>query len=331
MTAPIRRIAPHRRRALAALGAVATGPLATPSLHAQAWPARPVRLIVPYPPGGNGDILGRAIGAKLGEVLGQPVVVESRPGAGAAIGAAYVAKAAPDGYTLLLGDIATHAINPVAQPALPYDPNRELVPVAQMSTVSLLLLVHPSMPVRNATELIAYARARPGRLSYASAGTGTQSHLAMEMLKAVTGTFMVHVPYKGSAPALADLAGGQVHLMIDGAAAAFVKSGRLRALAATGGRSPAFPEVPLLSDTVPGFRFESWQGIFAPAGTPPEIVRRLEAEIVRGLADPALARRFTDLGIQPTPRGAVEFGGFIASEQKRIVDLVKSRGLAMQD
>jgi tripartite-type tricarboxylate transporter receptor subunit TctC len=322
-----RPAAPRRRHLLAALGAGCA--LAAPAARAQSWPSRPVRLVVPYPTGGNADLLGRAIGAKLAEALGQPVLVENRGGAAGAIGAAAVAKAAPDGLTLLLGDIATHAINPLAVPALAYDPVRDFVPVARLSSVSLLMVAHPSLQASDPASLLALARSRPGRLSYASGGAGSPSHLAMEMLKAATGTFMLHVPYKGSGPALTDLAGGQVDLMIDGAAAPLVKAGRLKLLGVTGDRSPAFPDAPTLSATVPGFRFESWHGLFAPAGTPPEVVARLEAEVARALADPAIARRFLDLGIAPVSAGSQAFGRFAAAERERLATLVKSRGLSL--
>lgn len=317
--------APRRRHMLAALGAGCA--LAAPAARGQAWPSRPLRLVVPYPPGGNADLLGRAIGAKLAEALGQPVIVENRGGAAGAIGAAAVAKAAPDGLTLLLGDIATHAINPLAVQSLGYDPVRDFVPVARLTSVSLLLVGHPSLQATDPASLLALARSRPGRLSYASGGAGSPSHLAMEMLKAATGTFMLHVPYKGSGPALTDLAGGQIDLMIDGAAAPLVKAGRLKLLGVTGDRSPAFPDAPPLSASVPGFRFESWHGVFAPAGTPPEAVRRLETEVARALADPAIAARFMDLGIAPVSAGSADFGRFVAAERDRIGTLVKSRGL----
>jgi tripartite-type tricarboxylate transporter receptor subunit TctC len=318
---------PRRRHLLAALGAGCA--LAAPAALAQPWPARPLRLVVPYPTGGNADLLGRAIGSRLAEALGQPVIVENRGGAAGAIGAAAVAKAAPDGLTLLLGDIATHAINPLASPTLSYDPVRDFVPVARLTSVSLLVVAHPSLPATDPASLLALARSRPGRLTYASGGAGSPSHLAMEMLKAATGTFMLHVPYKGSGPALTDLAGGQTDLMIDGAAASFVKAGRLKLLGVTGDRSPAFPDAPPLSASVPGFRFESWHGLFAPAGTPADVVARLEAEVARALADPALAKRFLDLGITPVSAGSQAFGRFAADERERLARLVKSRGLSL--
>jgi len=327
MSDATRPAAPRRRHMLAALGAGCA--LVAPAARAQPWPSRPLRLVVPYPTGGNADLLGRAIGAKLAEALGQPVIVENRGGAAGAIGAAAVAKAAPDGLTLLLGDIATHAINPLAMPTLAYDPARDFVPVARLTSVSLLMVAHPSLQASDPASLLALARSRPGRLSYASGGAGSPSHLAMEMLKAATGTFMLHVPYKGSGPALTDLAGGQVDLMIDGAAAPLVKAGRLKLLGVTGDRSPAFPEAPTVSAAVPGFRFESWHGLFAPAGTPPDVLRRLETEVASALADPTIAKRFLDLGIAPVSAGSAEFGRFAEAERERLGRLVKSRGLSL--
>ena len=224
---------------------------------------------MPYPAGGNADMIGRVFARALGDRLGQTFVVDNRPGAGGSIGTGIAAKAEPDGHTLLLGDIATHAINRLSMPNLPYDAQRDFVPVARLTSVSLLLVATPKTGFKTAGGFIAYAKAHPGKLSYATGGIGTPSQLAMEMLRGVAGIDLLAVPYKGSAPALNDVASGQVDVMIDGAAAPLVKGGKLDLLAVTADRSPAFPDTPTLAEAgLPGFRFASWHGVFAPRARP---------------------------------------------------------------
>ena len=253
------------------------------SAIAQNWPAKPVRLIVPYPPGGSADILARAIGQKLAEGMGQQVIIDNRPGAGTAIGAEATAKAAPDGYTIMLGTVSSHAINPALTPGLKYDPVKDFAPVSLVASIPFALIVHPSLPAHSVKELIALAKTKPGALNFSSAGTGTSNHLAGELFKSMTGTFMVHIPYKGSAPALNDLIAGQVQLMFDLVltTAPHVKSGAVRAIAVTGSeRSSALPGVPTVAESgVPGYEVSAWFGFFAPAGTPATIVNALNAEM----------------------------------------------------
>ncbi|WZB62908.1 tripartite tricarboxylate transporter substrate-binding protein [Achromobacter xylosoxidans] len=257
-------------KTLLAIGLAFCAPLAGAAGPGPSWPGdKPIRLIVPYPAGGNADMIGRVFARALGDRLGQIFIVDNRPGAGGSIGTGIAAKAEPDGHTLLLGDIATHAINRLSMPNLPYDAQRDFAPVARLTSVSLLLVANPKTGFKSAGDFIAYAKAHPGKLSYATGGIGTPSQLAMEMLRGAAGIDLLAVPYKGSAPALNDVASGQVDVMIDGAAAPLVKGGKLDLLAVTADRSPAFPDTPTLAEAgLPGFRFASWHGVFAPRGTP---------------------------------------------------------------
>ena len=317
-------------RGLAALAAVVCG-FGPASALAQKYPDHPVELVVPYPPGGNSDIIGRVIGKELAEALGQPVIVENKPGAAATIGTAFVAKAKPDGYTLLLGDIATHALNKLAMPNLSYDPRKDFVPVSQITSVSLFLVVNPRHAVSNVAEFIALARKEPGKLAYASGGNGTPSHLAMESLRAIPGIDLLHVPYKGSAPALNDVMAGQVDVMIDGAAAPLVKGGKLKLLGVTGQRSPAFPDAPTLAESgVPGYSFTSWHGLFAPAGTPKPIVDRLAQEVQRIIQKPDVKARFEQLGISLTASSPDAFAKFIDDQNHRLGALVAERHIKFE-
>lgn len=293
-----------------------------------AWPARTVRLVVPYPAGGNVDLLGRLIGPKLGEALGQSVIIENKPGAGGAVGAAEVARAEPDGHTVLIGDIATHAINPAMNDNLAYRPLESFAPVVRLTSVSLLLVVNPKHEAKSVGELVAFAKRNPGKLDYASAGPGTPQQLAFEYLKSLTGIEAVHVPYKGSAPAINDLVGGHVSAMIDGTAVPFVRDGALRGLAVTGPRrSQALPDVPTMSEAgVPGYAFASWHGVFVPAGTPGEIVSRLNAEINRIISDPVIRDRLASLNIDLVGGSPGEFDAFIRAETEKIRELVRLSG-----
>lgn len=318
------------RRLLVAV-LVCLGSVTALTVSGQPWPAKPIRLIVPYPPGGNSDVLARSIGANLGKALGQTIVVDNKPGAAATIGTALAAKAPADGYTLLLGDIATHALNALAMANLPYDPQRDFIPVTQLTQVSLFLVANPRLGFRNVGDLIAAAKAQPGKLSYASGGNGTPSHLSMEMLRAATGIDLLHVPYKGSAPALTDVAGGQVNVMIDGSAAALINGQKLALLAVTAERSPAFPDTPTLAESgVAGFDFSSWHGIFVPAGTSSEIVSRLSTELNKIVADPEVRKRFAALGIRLVGGSPQAFTQFIANQNRQFGALVKDRGIKFE-
>lgn len=298
---------------------------------AQVWPAKPLRLIVPYPPGGSADILARAIGQKLADGLGQPVAIDNRPGAGTAIGAEAAAKSPPDGYTIMLGTVSSHAINPALNPALKYDPLKDFAPVSLVASIPFVLLVHPSLPARSVQELIALARAKPGALNFSSAGTGTSNHLAGELLKSLTGTFMVHIPYKGSAPALTDLLAGQVNLMFDLVLTAqpHVKSGAARALAVTGReRSAALPGVPSVAESgIPGYEVSAWFGLFAPAGTAAAIINTLNAQTVRtmGLAD--LRDRLASQGAEAVTNTPEEFAAYVKEELGKWTRVVKTAGI----
>jgi tripartite-type tricarboxylate transporter receptor subunit TctC len=321
---------------LAFAGIIATGALAQGAAErtAQAYPARPIHLVVPFPPGGSTDILARALALKLAEGFAQAVIIDNRPGAGGSIGAEAAARAAPDGHTIMMGHLGTLAVNPAIYKNLPYDPVKSFAPVALMAMVPSVLVVNPQVPAQSAAELVAYARANPGKLTYGSAGSGSTSHLTTEYFKLATGTDILHVPYKGIGPMLTDLISGQLSLGINGAPAvmAHVNSGRLRALAVTGAkRLPSLPRIPTLDEAgVKGFDASGWYGIVAPAGTPPEIVLRLNSEIRRIMQTPELRARLDTEGAIPAAGSAEEFGAFIASEIARWGAVLKRAGIEAQ-
>ena len=306
--------------------------LAAPGLaSAQAWPSKPVHLVVPYAPGGPVDISARLVAAKLQGALGQPVVVENKPGAGGNIGADYVAKSAPDGHTLVMGAIATHAINPALYPKLPYDPVRDFRHIALVVQVPNVLVLNNDVPARSVRELIDFSRKNPGKLDFASGSTGSTGHLAGELFKQMTGTYMVHIPYKGAAPAVVDLMAGRVHLMFDNLASALpnIKAGKVRALAVTTARRSQFvPELPTLAESgLPGFDLTTWWGIMAPAATPQPVVDRLAAETAKALSAPDLRERLAAMGSEaPTVRSPAQFSAFVANELKVYAGLVKRSG-----
>lgn len=307
-----------RRDALRVLAIAACAPALARA--ADPWPSKPIRLVVPFTPGGSTDILGRAIGAKLQEALGQPVVIENKPGAGGSIGATEVARAAGDGYTLLMGHIGTLAVNPSLYPNLPYDPRKSFVAVALVARVPNVLVVNPQVPAKDVAELIGLAKARPGQLRYASGGNGSAAHLAMEYFKLRAGVDIQHIPYKGTAPAVTDVLGGQVETTMTGvpAVAAQVKAGKLRALGVSGsGPVAALPGVPTIAATIPDFEAIQWYGVVAPAGTPAAIVDRLNAEINRALGSPELRARLEAEGADAAPGTPASFGTLIASEIAR--------------
>ena len=300
-------------------------------LQAQGYPARPIRIIVPVATGGIADYYARVIGSKLHETWGQPVLVENRAGGGGNIGSDIVAKAPPDGYTMVMGFIGSHAVNPFLIRNMPYDPQRDFVPVAMVIEAEGLLAVHPSVPVNSVAELLALARAQPGKLSYASGGIGTSSHLAGELFKSMTGADIVHIPYKGNAPAIADLIGGQTQLTFATMPTVLphVRAGKLRGLAVIGAtRSAALPQLPTIAESgVPGFSVNNWIGLFAPAGTPNEIVRKVNAEVMRIMRLPEVARRMDVEGERFTPNTPEEFAAFIRSEVVKWGKAVKDAGL----
>jgi len=298
---------------------------------AQNYPVKPVRMVVPYAAGGTYDIYARVIGQKLTEVWGQPVVIENRVGANAIIGTDLVAKSAPDGYTVMMGGIGPHGINPSLYPNLPYDPVRDFAPVIHIASAPNVLIVHPSVSAQSVNDLISLVQAKPGQLSFSSAGSGSSQHLSAELLKSLIGLKMTHVPYKGGAPGAAAVVAGDVSLMFASASDAlrFVGAGRVRALAVTGEkRISALPDVPTMIEAgVPGFVADAWFGVLAPAATPPDIVSKLNIDIGSALKVPEVAERVSLQGSAVIIGGSSEqFGAFIRSEIAKWSAVVKSSG-----
>ena len=299
------------------------------SAAAQNYPSKPIRIIVPFPVGGIADIYSRLIGNRWTELWGQPVVIENRTGAGGNIGADMVAKAAPDGYTLGIGSLGTHAVNVTLFAKMPFDPVRDFAPITLLLEAEGLLVLHPSVPAQNVPELIAYARAKPGALTYASAGAGTASHLAGELFKAMAKVDMLHVPYKGNVPAITDLLAGQTSLIFATMPTVLpqAKAGKLRALATIGTtRSKAAPELPTVAETLPGFEVTNWVGFFAPAGTPPDIVRRLNAETDKFMRSREIEARLANEGARFIPMTPEQFGEFVKVEIAKWAPVVKASG-----
>jgi tripartite-type tricarboxylate transporter receptor subunit TctC len=295
-----------------------------------AYPTKPIRLVVPFPPAGATDLLAREVAKHLTDVWGQSVVVDNRPGAGGNIGSELVAKSAPDGYTLEMGTVGTHAINASLYSKMPYDHVKDFVPVILVAGVPNVLEVHPSVPVNSVQELIAYAKANPGKLNFASSGSGTSIHLSGELFKVMAGVQMTHVPYKGSAPALQDLLGGQVQLMFDNVPPSLpqIKAGKLRALAVTSStRAPALPDIPTVAESgLPGFEASSWFGVLAPAGTPPAIVAKLNAEIAKWLTTPEAKEKLAGIGANIAGGTPDDFARHIQAETAKWAKVVKESG-----
>jgi tripartite-type tricarboxylate transporter receptor subunit TctC len=293
------------------------------------YPSKPIRLISPFPPGAVVDTLCRTLAPALGELLGQPVVVENRTGAGGNVGMDLVAKAAPDGYTIGMGSIGTHGINPNVY-KMPFDPVRDFVPISFVASNINVLVVHPSVPAQNVSELIAYARANPGKLSYGSAGTGTSQHLAGELFKQLARVEMTHIPYKGAGPAVSDLVGGQIPLMFVDISASLghIRAGKLRALGVTTReRSPLVDAPTVIEQGIADFDVNAWFGLFAPAGTPRELVARLNAETVKALRQDATRERLEGVGLKPAPNTPEEFGRFVRAELERWAKVARSANL----
>jgi tripartite-type tricarboxylate transporter receptor subunit TctC len=295
--------------------------LAALPASAQGYPAKPMRLIVPYPPGGPTDLVGRTIGQKLTAAWGQQVLVENRAGAASAVGTEVAARAPADGYTLLLGTSAGFCINPALGGKLPYDAERDFAPISLLVVNPQILVVHPSLPVSSVKSLIALAKSRPGQINYASVGNASPQHLGMEMLKRMAGIDMVHVPYKGTAPAVTDILAGNVSLMFNSMPSVLpqVEAGRLRGIAVgSAKRSPAAPAIPTVAEAgLPGFEYVTWYGLFAPSGTPREIVNRLHGQVVKILADPELAQRFAGQGAEPQSTTPEQLAQYRRSEFER--------------
>ncbi len=312
---------------LLAVAALVIASLVPAAALAQAWPARPIRVIVPYPPGGTSDILARSLGDKLGAALGQPIVVENKPGANGNVGAEFVAKAPPDGYTLLLADIGALAISPSVYPGLPFDPVKDFAPVTLVAYSPHILVVNPSVPAATAQELVALAKSKPGKLNFAISGLGGAPHLAGVDFALRTGVKWEYIPYKGGSQAIADVAGGQADVTMNGMLATYplVKGGKLKLLAVSSGqRMSAIPDVPTLAESgLPGFETGSWQGVVAPAGTPRDVVARLNAEIVRIVGSPEMRENLGKQGAEVRTNAPDAFGTFIATEKAKWAKVVK--------
>ena len=320
------------RRTVATLIALA----ASVPLHAlaqDAWPSKPIRIVVPFAAGGTSDALARLLGQKLQDVLKQTVIVDNRAGAGGVIGADVVAKAAPDGYTLLLGTIASHAINPALQPKMPYDSTKDFAPVYFVGNIANVLLVGAQQPYKNAKELIAAAKAKPGTIAFGTPGAGSSQHLSGEKFRLDAGVDLIHVPYKGSGPSVQDLIAGQIPMSFDTALTALphITSGKIRALAVTTAkRAKVLPDVPTLAESgLKGFDVASWQAIFAPAGTPAPIVKRLNDELTKIVAQTEVAARFYTMGVESLPMTPAQFGEFQRAEVVKWAKIVKDGNVKM--
>jgi tripartite-type tricarboxylate transporter receptor subunit TctC len=306
------------------------------SAHAQsAWPNKPVKIVVPFTPGGTTDILARAVAPDLSKAFGQQFVIDNKGGAGGNLGAEQVAKSPGDGYTLLMGTVGTHGINRALYAKLPYDPFKDFVPVTLVAAVPNVMVVNTDFAtahkINNVKDFIQYAKANPGKLNMASSGNGTSIHLAGELFKSMTGTFMTHIPYRGSGPALLDLAAGNMQVMFDNLPSAMqlIKAGKIKALAVTSSqRSAALPDTPTVEEAgnLKGFEASSWFGLLAPAGTPPDVVNRIQQEVAKSLATPALKERLAALGAIPSGNTPAQFASLIEAEHKKWAEVVKASG-----
>jgi tripartite-type tricarboxylate transporter receptor subunit TctC len=309
---------------------------ASASALAQAWPAKPVHVIVAYPPGGGHDFVARTVAQRLGDVLKQSFVVENRPGASGAIGADYVAKSAPDGYTFLVASPAETVVGPLAGQKTPYDWEKDLAPVTLIGETPLAIAVHPAVPANTIHELLALAKRAPGTLAYGTPGSGSSMHFAGESLKAIAGVYIVHIPYRGAAPAVTDLLGGQVQIGIVGMppVVGHAKSGKLRILAVTSGkRSAATPDAPAIAE-LPGFagyHFTNWQGVFVAVNTPPAVIERLAVEIGKVVREPATREKLLAAGVDPEGLTTLQFIAFLAKERDTYTKIAKTRNIKVDD
>jgi len=325
-----------RRRLLRAFGAFALASVAAAAgpaaVAADAFPSKPIRFVVPAAAGGPTEIVTRLLAERMTQSMGVSVIVEAKPGAGGNIGADAVAKAAPDGYTILVGTIGTNAINQTLYKSMPFQPQKDFVAVTQVVSYPLVVVVNPNLPVRSVADLIAYAKANPGKLNRASGGSGTSMHMSGELFNEMAGVKMQHIPYKGSLPALTDVIGGQADVAFDSLVIAqpLIKSGKLRAIAVTGPeRSPAAPDLPTVAETLPGYAMTSWIGVFAPAGTPRPVVNRLQQEIAKALADPRVREQLKSQAAEPVASTPDEFARFTAEETKKWAPVVKASGASV--
>ncbi len=317
--------------AASALGLLALTPLAA---QAQAFPTKAITIIVPFSAGGTTDILARVLGQFISKDLGQPVIIDNRAGAGGNIGTQLVARAAPDGHTILMGTVGTHAINQSLYPKLAFDPIKDFAPLTRVALVPNLLVANPAQPFKTVKELMAYAKANPGKVTFGSSGSGTSIHLSGELFKQMAGVDIQHVAYKGSAPAVNDLLGNHIAIMFDNMPSAIghVKAGKLRPLAVTTAqRSPALPDVPTIAEAgVPGYEATSWFGLLAPARTPAPVVAKLNASILKALADPDVKKKLLEQGAEPAGETPAQFAAFIASETVKWGKIVKQSGATAQ-
>jgi len=309
--------------------------LAASFARAQSWPARPIRLVVPFPAGGATDLLARAIAQGIGNGFGQPIVIDNRPGAGGTLGSAEVAKAAPDGHTLLMATSSTHSIAPHLNPNLTYNAESDFTPVLQVANATNIVLVPKDLPVASIRELIAYAKARPGQLNYATSGNGTIIHLTSEAFKSQAGVFIVHIPYRGTALAIPDLVSGKVHLLFDSVVSGLphVRDGKLKALAITSAkRSPLVPELPTVAESgLPGFESTTWFGVYGPRGLNVETTNRIAGEFQRALAKPDVAQRLAQLGAEPVAdAGPAKFAAMVRADSARWAALIRERRITAE-
>ncbi|MGC1174460.1 Bug family tripartite tricarboxylate transporter substrate binding protein [Polaromonas sp.] len=326
----------NRRLALSSIALAAIGFIAEPAAMAQtAWPTKPVRIVVPFAPGGTTDILARAVAPELTRVFGQPFIVDNRAGAGGNVGADLVAKSPGDGYTLLMGTVGTHGINKSLYSKMPFDPQKDFAPITLVAGVPNVMVMNAEkatkLGINSVADFVKYARAHPGQLSMASSGNGTSIHLAGELFKSQTGIFMTHIPYRGSGPALLDLVGGNVDVMFDNLPSAMpqIKGGKLKAFAVTSAqRSTAMPELPTIEEAgkLKGFEASSWFGLLAPAGTPPEVVSRIQQEVAKALATPAIKEKMLAQGAIPSGNTPQEFARLIDAEIAKWAKVVKASG-----
>ncbi|MBB5535314.1 Bug family tripartite tricarboxylate transporter substrate binding protein [Rhizobium giardinii] len=322
-----------KRRTALALALMATSALALGGeARAQEFPDRPVTLVVPFAAGGSTDVVARIIGQKMSDDLGQQVVVENVAGAGGNLGADRVARAEPDGYTILMGTVATHALNPLILKTKPYDPEKDFAPVSLLVLVPNVLVVNPQLPVKNVDELLALLKASPDQYAYASSGNGTPLHLSGELFKKMAGVSMQHVPYKGSGPALNDVIGNQVPIMFDNlpSSSGHITSGTLKALAVTTKeRAASFPDVPTIAETIPGYETYTWNALFAPAGTPKDVIDRLNASAKKALADPAVAEKMKGFSATIVASTPDELGAHVKAELAKWGPIVKEANVQM--
>nr|WP_240787072.1 tripartite tricarboxylate transporter substrate binding protein [Ramlibacter rhizophilus] len=309
---------------------MAAAVFASPAAWSQQWPERPITIVVPWAAGGSTDILARTVSEQMTRSLGQPVVVENKAGASGNIGSLAVVRAKPDGYTILFGSMSTHAMNPALMPSMPFHGVNDFAPIGLLAFVTNTMVVHPSVPASNVKEFIAYAKQNPDKIAYASAGAGSTNHLSAVLFERAAGIKMLHVPYKGGAPAVADTVGGQTQLLFTAGTQSLphVKAGKLKLLGVTEAkRSELMPDVPTVAEALPGYELAVWYGAFAPVGTPPEIVARLNAEINKALTQPAVKAKMSAMGVDVAPSTPQQFGALLKADEQKYGKLIRELGI----